>query len=71
MLHKIEAIPGVNSVGLSMSVPMDGNEWSDPVFARDHLFFRRRAATSVPVRCAGLFQNPRHAADSRPRPHLE
>src|SRR5438034_5634926 len=30
ILQKIEAIPGVSSVGLSMSVPMDGNNWSDP-----------------------------------------
>jgi len=35
ILHKIEALPGVSSVGLSMSVPMDGNEWTGPVFAKD------------------------------------
>lgn len=33
--HKTEAIPGVSSVGISMSVPMDGNEWGDPVLAKD------------------------------------
>ncbi|HEV2498775.1 MAG TPA: FtsX-like permease family protein, partial [Terriglobia bacterium] len=38
MLQKIRAIPGVSSAGLSMSVPMDGNEWSDNVFARDHTY---------------------------------
>ena len=38
ILHKIEAIPGVSSVGLSMSVPMDGNEWSDPVLVKDRTF---------------------------------
>lgn len=38
MLHRIEAIPGVSSVGLSMSVPMDGNGWSDPVFAKDRTY---------------------------------
>ncbi|HXX22575.1 MAG TPA: FtsX-like permease family protein, partial [Terriglobia bacterium] len=35
ILHKTEAIPGVSSVGLSMSVPLDGNEWTDPLFAKD------------------------------------
>jgi putative ABC transport system permease protein len=38
ILQKIRAIPGVSSAGLSMSVPMDGNEWSDSVFARDHIY---------------------------------
>lgn len=38
ILQKIEAIPGVSSAGLSMSVPMNGNEWSDNVFARDHIY---------------------------------
>lgn len=37
ILRKMEAIPGVSSVGLSMSVPMDGNEWSDPVLVKDHI----------------------------------
>jgi predicted permease len=35
ILRKIEAIPGVSSVGLSLSVPMDGNEWGDPVLVKD------------------------------------
>jgi predicted permease len=38
ILHKIEAVPGVSSVGLSMSIPMDGNEWTGPVFARDRAY---------------------------------
>lgn len=38
ILEKIRAVPGVSSAGLSMSVPMDGNEWSDSVFARDHTY---------------------------------
>jgi predicted permease len=33
--RKIGSIPGVSSVGLSMSIPMDGNQWSDPVLAKD------------------------------------
>src|SRR5215472_8048524 len=36
--HKIEAVPGVSSVGLSMSVPMDGNGWEDTVFAKDRTY---------------------------------
>ena len=38
ILHKIEAIPGVSSAGLSMSVPLDGNEWGDPLFANDRTY---------------------------------
>src|SRR5215469_11243069 len=34
ILRKIEAVPSVSSVGLSMSVPMDGNSWEDTVFSR-------------------------------------
>jgi len=34
ILRKIEAVPGVSSVGLSMSVPMDGNGWEDTVFVQ-------------------------------------
>jgi predicted permease len=39
ILRKIEAIPGVTSVGLSMNVPMDvpmdGKRWRDTVYAKD------------------------------------
>ena len=38
VLSKIEAIPGVSSVGLSMSVPMDGNGWEDTVFVQDRKY---------------------------------
>jgi len=38
ILQKIEAVPGVSSVGLSMSVPMDGNGWEDTVFVRDRKY---------------------------------
>jgi predicted permease len=38
ILHKIEAVPGVSSVGISMSVPMDGNKWNDPVLVKDHTY---------------------------------
>jgi hypothetical protein len=45
ILDKIAAIPGVSSVGLSMSVPMDGNEWEDTVFAKD----RTHAPGEIPL----------------------
>jgi predicted permease len=32
------AIPGVTAVSLSNSVPMDGGQWSDPVFAQDRSY---------------------------------
>jgi len=45
ILRKIEAVPGVSSVGLSMSVPMDGNGWEDTVFVRDQKY----SAGEVPL----------------------
>jgi predicted permease len=35
IVRKIEAVPGVTHVALANSVPMDGSQWSDPVFAQD------------------------------------
>jgi putative ABC transport system permease protein len=35
---KIGALPGVISVGLSSSAPMDGNDLVDPVFAKDRTY---------------------------------
>jgi len=35
---KIAAIPGVSSVSFGNAVPMDGNGWMDPVYARDHVY---------------------------------
>ncbi len=34
--EKIAAIPGVTSVAMANSVPMDDQGWTDPVFAQDH-----------------------------------
>jgi len=34
ILHKIEAVPGVSSVSLSMSVPLDGTQTTGPVFEK-------------------------------------
>jgi predicted permease len=33
--HKLEAIPGVRSVGLSRNIPMDGGIWHDGVYIKD------------------------------------
>jgi predicted permease len=38
ILRKIEAIPGVPSVGISLSVPMDSSYWNIPVFAKDRAY---------------------------------
>ena len=38
MLHNMAAVPGVTSVGIANSVPLDGGQWSDPVFAQDHSY---------------------------------
>jgi len=38
ILRKLSAIPGVSSVGLSTTIPMDGNSSMDPVFAQDHTY---------------------------------
>lgn len=35
ILGKIQAIPGVTAAAIGHSVPMDGNGWTDPVFAQD------------------------------------
>ena len=35
ILDKIAGIPGVSAVGLASAVPMDGNHWSDPIYADD------------------------------------
>lgn len=46
ILQKIEAIPGVSSAAISRSVPMDGNHWGDPVFAKD----RTSTSEKLPIR---------------------
>jgi predicted permease len=37
ILDRIASIPGVSLAAVSMSVPMDGNEWGDPVLAQDRV----------------------------------
>ncbi len=36
--QRMAAIPGVTAVGFGSSVPMDGDQWSDPVFAQDRSY---------------------------------
>jgi predicted permease len=36
ILRRIAAIPGVTSASYANSVPMDGGQWGDPLFAQDH-----------------------------------
>ncbi|HEY1262584.1 MAG TPA: ABC transporter permease [Terriglobales bacterium] len=38
ILRKLEAIPGVNAASFSTSIPMDGNQSYDPIFAQDHTY---------------------------------
>ena len=38
ILHKLEAVPGVSSVAMTSSIPMSGNDWFDPVWARDRSY---------------------------------
>jgi predicted permease len=47
ILRKIEAVPGVTSVALANSVPMDGSGWMDQVFAQDRNY---PAGTMPPLR---------------------
>jgi predicted permease len=45
--RKLSAVPGVSSVGLSTSMPMDGHNSFDPVFAQDHSY---RPGELAPIR---------------------
>jgi len=38
ILDKIAALPGVQSVGMSSTVPMDGDGWRDPIFSDDRVY---------------------------------
>ncbi|HEY2233314.1 MAG TPA: FtsX-like permease family protein, partial [Candidatus Angelobacter sp.] len=47
IMRKVEATPGVTSIGLSTSIPLDGNGSFDPVFAEDHSY---RPGELAPIR---------------------
>ncbi|HZS27232.1 MAG TPA: ABC transporter permease [Candidatus Angelobacter sp.] len=38
IIRKIEVVPSVTSIGISSSIPLDGNGSFDPVFAEDHTY---------------------------------
>src|SRR6266436_6435 len=38
IFHRLAAIPGVSSVGISSKVPMTGQGWSDPVFVENQTY---------------------------------
>jgi predicted permease len=56
MLHKVAAIPGVSSAALTSSVPMDNNNWMDPVFAEDHSY----APGELPPICRFVMISPEY-----------
>jgi predicted permease len=35
---RLRGIPGVSAVAVASSVPLDGDHWTDPVFAQDHTY---------------------------------
>ncbi|HTX33388.1 MAG TPA: ABC transporter permease [Bryobacteraceae bacterium] len=42
ILDRLTAIPGVSAAGLATIIPMDGNGWTDPVYAEDHTYSEGR-----------------------------
>jgi predicted permease len=38
ILHKLAAIPGVSSAGITSKVPMTGEGWSDPIFVENQAY---------------------------------
>jgi len=38
IMHKLAAIPGVSSVGISSKLPMTGGGWHDPIFLEDRTY---------------------------------
>ena len=42
ILDRLTAIPGVSAAGLATTIPMDGNGWTDPVYAEDHVYSEGR-----------------------------
>jgi predicted permease len=54
MLRKVAAVPGVSAAALTTSVPMDGNNWMDPIFAEDHSY----APGELPPLCRFVMSSP-------------
>jgi predicted permease len=38
IIDKLAALPGVTSVGMTSTLPMEGDGWHDPIFAEDHVY---------------------------------
>jgi predicted permease len=38
IMHRLAAIPGVTSVGISSKLPMTGGGWHDPIFIENHTY---------------------------------
>ncbi len=38
IVDKLAAVPGVTAVGLTTIIPMDGDDWHDPVYASDRVY---------------------------------
>ncbi len=58
---RLASIPGVTSVAMTNSVPMDGGQWTDPVFAQD----RSYADGSLPPMRRFKFVSPEYPEDGR------
>ena len=73
MQRKISAIPGVSSAAFANSVPTDGNNSTDLLYAEDRTYRggTTAAAPPVQVRRAGLFSDHGNPADRRTRSHLD
>jgi predicted permease len=54
MMEKIAAVPGVQSVAATSVVPMDGQGWTDPLYADDHVY----KETQVPPLRRFKFMSP-------------
>ena len=66
ILHKIEAIPGVSSVGMGTGVPMDGSYSRNPVFAQDRTYTEGElpGLRHFRFRVTRLLSHPGHAAET-------
>ena len=47
ILNKIAGLAGVSSVAMATAIPMDGQGWSDPIYAEDHQY---REGALPPIR---------------------
>ena len=54
VMDKLAAIPGVKSAAFGLDVPLDGNGWTDPVYAQDKTY----AEGQLPPLCRFHFISP-------------